>query len=92
MATRNKSNQEGISAVLAQRGTIYGDFREHARITQALKAVMVDTPNWKELSDTQKESLEMTVHKIGRILNGNPNYRDSWTDIEGYIHLVEQHL
>lgn len=82
----------GISAVLAQRGAVYGDFREHARITQNIKKAMKDSPKWEELSDSQKESLEMTAHKIGRILNGDPDYKDSWTDIEGYIHLVEQHL
>jgi hypothetical protein len=89
---KRKSKQEGISAVLEQRGAIYGDFKEHARITQNIKEAMKDSPQWENLSDSQKESLEMTAHKIGRILNGDPNYKDSWTDIEGYIHLVEQHL
>lgn len=86
------ATKKGIEETLAQRGAIYGDFREHARITQAIKNAMKDSPKWEELSDSQKESLEMTAHKIGRILNGDPNYKDSWTDIEGYIHLVEQHL
>jgi uncharacterized protein (UPF0297 family) len=50
------------------------------------------TPNWKALADDQKEALEMTAHKIGRILNGDPNYIDSWTDIGGYIRLIEKRL
>lgn len=82
----------GIEAVLKQRGNVYGDFREHARITQNLKDAMKDSPNWDTLSADKKEALEMVQHKIGRILNGNPDYKDSWTDIEGYTHLVEQHL
>lgn len=82
----------GIDATLEERGTRYGEFEEHARITQALKATMVDTPRWKELSPAMKESLEMTQHKVGRILNGDPNYKDSWTDIIGYTRLIEKTL
>jgi len=40
-------------------------------------------------SDDKKEALEMTAHKIGRILNGDAEYKDSWHDIIGYIRLVE---
>lgn len=81
-----------IAEVLEERGKRYGDFYEHARITQALKAVMKDSPNWESLTPAMKESLEMNAHKIGRILNGDPNYKDSWTDIIGYAKLVEDNL
>jgi hypothetical protein len=81
-----------IDTTLAERGTRYGDFTGHAQITQAIKAAMVDTPRWKELKDDQKEALEMVAHKIGRILNGDPTYIDSWTDIIGYTRLVEARL
>jgi len=50
------------------------------------------TPGWKNLTPAQKESLEMTVHKIARILNGDPKYKDNWVDIEGYVHLVSSKL
>ena len=79
-----------IDSTLDERGSRYGDFEEHAFITQDLKAVMQETPNWDLLKADQKEALEMTAHKIGRILNGDPNYIDSWHDIIGYIRLVEQ--
>ena len=82
----------GIDATLAARGTRYGAFTGHARITQALKRAMVDSPNWDHLADDQREALEMVVHKIGRILNGDPNYLDSWHDIIGYTRLVEARL
>lgn len=81
-----------IDNTLNERGTRYGDFEDHAFITQDLKAVMQETPNWDQLKADQKEALEMTAHKIGRILNGDPNYIDSWHDIIGYIRLVEQRL
>ena len=78
-----------VNATLAERGKRYGDFTNHARITQALKAAMVDSPNWKTLSQDKKEALDMIVHKIARILNGDPNYKDSWHDIVGYAKLAE---
>ena len=34
----------------------------------------------------------MILHKISRIVNGDPNYKDSWTDIIGYAKLVEKTL
>ena len=53
---------------------------------------MVDSPNWAALSDDKKEALEMVAHKIGRILNGDPEYHDSWHDIIGYTKLVADTL
>lgn len=81
-----------VGAVLVQRGNRYGAFTGHAKITQKLKDVMRDTDNWTKLTNDQKESLEMIVHKIGRILNGDPNYDDSWIDIAGYAKLVGDRL
>lgn len=81
-----------VDQTLTERGARYGVFSEHARITQNIKAAMADSPNWANLNASQKESLEMTAHKIGRILNGDPNYIDSWHDIIGYTKLVEDEL
>lgn len=81
-----------IDTTLAERGTRYGAFTGHAKVTQDLKRAMVATDRWASLADDQKEALEMVVHKIGRILNGDPNYIDSWTDIIGYTRLVEVRL
>lgn len=77
---------------LKERGSKYGEFGEHARITQNIKAAMVDSPNWKLLPDNMKEALEMIAHKVGRILNGDPTYHDSWHDIIGYTKLVANSL
>lgn len=81
-----------IDSTLQERGTRYGEFPEHARITQNIKRAMIDSPNWKRLADDQKEALEMLAHKAGRILNGDPNYHDSWHDIIGYTKLVADRL
>lgn len=50
------------------------------------------TDNWELLQPFQVEALEMIAHKIGRILNGDPNYDDSWVDIAGYAKLVADRL
>jgi hypothetical protein len=81
-----------IENTLAERETRYGKFTDHAEITQNIKAAMVSSKNWKDLSKDKKEALEMIAHKIGRILNGDPEYLDSWHDIVGYAKLVENSL
>ena len=81
-----------IDATLTERGNRYGEFERHATITQGIKREMQASPNWDNLTDSMREALEMTAHKIGRILNGDPYYLDSWHDIIGYIRLVEKEL
>lgn len=81
-----------IDKTLAERGSKYGIFAEHAAITQDIKSIMQYSPNWQNLNSSQKEALDMIAHKIGRILNGDPNYLDSWHDIIGYTRLVELEL
>ena len=81
-----------IDDTLQERGSRYGAFPSHASITQGIKREMQVSPNWFSLPDYMRESLEMVAHKIGRILNGDPNYTDSWHDIIGYVRLVEQEL
>jgi hypothetical protein len=81
-----------IEDTLKERGARYGDYFEHARITQNIKRAMVDSPNWKSLSDDKRETLEMVAHKVGRILNGDPEYHDSWHDIIGYTKLIADTL
>lgn len=81
-----------IESTLKERGSRYGEFCTHARITQHLKQTMTESPNWATLDLDMKEALEMVAHKIGRILNGDPNYHDSWHDIIGYTKLIADRL
>ncbi len=81
-----------ITKTLTERGSRYGDFGDHARITQAIKRAMTDSPNWGSLPDDMREALEMLAHKVGRILNGDPTFHDSWHDIIGYTKLVADKL
>lgn len=81
-----------VDSTLVERGARYGEFREHAAIAQELKRTMRQTPGWRRLLPDQREALEMVAHKVARILNGDPDYADSWHDIAGYVRLVEQRL
>lgn len=81
--------------LLIERGKTHGDYEEHARATQRLKEVMrFQSQNgfacWAKLDEPQRESLDMIAHKIGRILAGDPDFRDHWDDIAGYAKLVAE--
>jgi hypothetical protein len=90
--TFDTPNSVAIEETLLERGGRYGSFTGHARITQNIKRAMIDSPNWLALSDDKREALDMVAHKVGRILNGDPEYKDSWHDIIGYTKLVEDTL
>ena len=77
-----------IQSILAERGSRYGRFDAHALVTQRLKQALTSGANWDSLEPDAKEALEMIVHKMGRILSGDPDYDDSWVDICGYSQLI----
>lgn len=83
-----------LTETLDQRGSRYGKFTGHAEITQLLKAVIASglAKRDKTLMPDQQEALDMICHKIGRIVNGDPDYDDSWIDIAGYAQLVADRL
>jgi hypothetical protein len=80
--------------ILAERGTRYGPFTGQAEISQQLKGVVrsFEASRGRDLDPDQREALEMICHKMARILNGDPNYHDSWADIAGYARLVADRL
>lgn len=85
---------DSIAATLAERGKRYGDFVGHAKISIGLKTVIqysLEVRN-KHLKSDQLEALDMICHKIARIINGDPDYADSWHDIAGYAQLVADRL
>jgi len=86
------SDANKLAQTLAERGSRYGDFTDHARICQNLKRTMCAEAGWDRLTDVQKQSLEVIADKVGRILSGDPNYADNWHDIQGYAKLAEDRL
>lgn len=79
-----------IDNTLNERGKRYGDFKTQASITRGIKQAMASTDAWFELSPEHKEALDSIALKIGRIINGDPNYSDNWHDIQGYARLGER--
>jgi hypothetical protein len=83
-----------VDAVLDSRAKDYGKFIEGAEIMQMIKRLV---HNYIEIRDTQlafdqREALDMIIHKMGRIINGNPDKVDHWVDIAGYATLVAERL
>lgn len=77
-----------VKETLEQRGAVYGKFETHAEYAEKINNVFEQSPNWSHMSPDSKEALRIIANKIGRILNGNPEYDDNWRDIAGYATLV----
>lgn len=83
-----------MDALMVERKSQHGDFSDHARIAQKLKQTMwlEAGVKWEQLSHTQREALEMVMHKIARILAGDQNFADHWLDAEGYLRIARERL
>ena len=90
--SRTKTQPTPTEKILSERGSRYGKFSGQSKIAQDLKQIMSDTKQWQSLTTSQREALEMIQHKVARILNGDPNYDDSWRDIAGYATLIVEQL
>lgn len=75
-------------ALTTERGKVHGDFTDVAATAQRFKSLIIQSKNGSKLTHVQREGLEMIVHKIARILEGDPNHRDHWDDIAGYAHIT----
>ena len=69
-----------------------GPFQDQAVASQMIKDLCRDCGIWGDLTDVQKEALDMIAHKIARILAGNQDNKDHWDDIAGYASLVSKEL
>jgi hypothetical protein len=81
-----------VDTVLAERGSVYGDFACVADYSQQIKAVYTESTNWYTMEAHQREAMDFIANKLGRILAGNPNHLDNWVDIAGYATLVVRQL
>lgn len=84
-----------ISQILAERGNRYGNFADHAMLSQSLQRLIfshMNRINPQQLEPYMVEALTMICHKLARIANGDPKYIDSWRDISAYSHLVVEGL
>ncbi len=86
--------EDAVDATLDARAVDYGKFIEGAEVMQMLKRVVQAALNNRDkvLAHDQAEAMDMIIHKIGRIVNGNPDVVDHWLDIAGYAKLVADRL
>lgn len=91
-------NDQTLQATLDERGGNYGPFSGHARAAQQLKAVVREhlrrNTRYAALDEVAKatvdEGLDMIMHKVARLINGDPLHDDSWVDIAGYATLTNK--
>ena len=79
-----KGNKMETEKILEARGNAHGPFEYNARVTQAMY--------FAALSGYTADKLNMILHKISRLVNGDPNHIDSWDDIAGYAKLVSNYI
>jgi transposase len=86
--------EDAVDATLDARAVDYGKFIEGAEVMQMLKRVVQNALSNRDkvLAHDQAESMDMIIHKLGRIVNGNPDVVDHWLDIAGYAKLVADRL
>lgn len=82
---------EKVRQTLNQRQEQYGSFEDVAMITEQMVDVM-RKGYYENLAYNQKMALYMICSKMARIVNGNPNHKDSWHDIAGYATLIDSEL
>lgn len=92
----SQQDHDSTTALVTERGRTHGAFSDHARCTQKLKDV-VKIELYKrhqrgqpELSVQHKESIDMILHKIGRIIAGEATFDDHWDDIAGYAKIANK--
>ena len=83
-----------VDETLDNRAQDYGKFIQGAEIMQMLKRIVHNyiEARGTKLAFDQREAIDMIIHKLGRIINGNPDKVDSWVDIAGYAKLVADRL
>lgn len=74
-------------AVVAVRKNTHGDWKEQSRTSYEIKNALRRAFNWKNLSPSQREALDMIAVKMSRITTGNSREPDHWLDIQGYAEL-----
>lgn len=79
-----------VQETLKERERLYGNIEDLMTLSQEIQGAMRTSKNWWDLMPAQREALQMIASKLARILNGDPNYKDNWHDIQGYARLAEE--
>ena len=74
--------------LLAEREKTHGNYSNTAQTSQMLKRLIRHAPTYMDMSERQKESLDLIAVKLARIMCGNPHEPDHFRDIAGYALLA----
>ena len=85
---KEEPKMSNVDATLAERGSVYGTFKDNAYLTQKVMDLWLENSK-RLLSSAEKEALHMIAHKVSRIICGAKTKKDNWHDIAGYAKLVE---
>jgi glucan phosphorylase len=80
-----------VDKVLEERSDKYGSFHTLAEMSQEIKAMYYKNTSNIE-TEAMNEAMEMIIHKLVRIFNGDPMYKDNLIDIQGYCQLYLDEL
>ena len=78
-----------IEEILEER-SIYGDFEVNSVLVQQMKQALREHRDWNFLEPSEREAIEMIIHKIGRLVgrSGPSCIVDTVNDICGYAQLI----
>ena len=92
----NEDTPTGIDATLAERGANYGKFTNHSELSQKLQVAfeshVLKYGQPEKYTDSMNEAIQLIMHKLARIANGDPTYVDNYVDISGYATLIVKEL
>lgn len=89
---------ENTKQVVQDRAKTYGDFTQFAALVNHLEQSCINhmrafnPEGLTKMHPVLAEGLHMALHKIARIVNGDPAHEDSWRDVGGYATLVADRI
>ena len=74
--------------LLVTREATHGSFLENAKVSQGVKEWLRTSPGWRNLSDVEREVMDMIALKFSRVLAGKSLSVEHWEDVVGYAKLA----
>lgn len=92
MTPSKPDSEKSTQEILAERGSRYGKFKDHAEIVQAFINVFDQYADSVPIKADARQAVRVIFDKIARMINGDPEYIDNWQDIVGYGTLVLERM
>jgi len=86
----------GIDATLAERGSNYGKFENHAKLSQSLQVLFEGHVRRygqpEKYTDSMNEAIQLIIHKLAEIATSDPTNVKSWDSLVYYTTLIYSEL